>query len=141
MALSLEDRVAIGDLYSRFAFAIDSSDADAWLSSFTEDATFIGRDTWVGHDGIKQMIAATIATVETRPMQRAQHHFYNLVVDGDGTTAKASCYLTWTGDNSGTISSPMLAVYVDELAKVDGAWKFARKEIRYDVPRLSALGL
>ena len=54
------DRVAILDLYSRYCFAIDSSDAGAFGDCFLPDGVFdvVDRGTFAGRDAIQNMIIA-----------------------------------------------------------------------------------
>ena len=40
MSISIEDRLAIHDLYSRWCVTIDDGDAEGWADTFTDDAVF-----------------------------------------------------------------------------------------------------
>ena len=50
--LTLQDRLEIADLYTRYNTTIDGGDADGWADTFTADGEFAGqfkgRDALVG---------------------------------------------------------------------------------------------
>ena len=56
--ISIEDRFALQDLLSAYAWALDTGDTEALVACFTEDArmvevVFEDPDIWEGHEGIR----------------------------------------------------------------------------------------
>jgi len=60
-----------------------------------------------------------------------RHWSSNLVIDGDGDAATASCYMLVVDANDrGRVA--VVGRYDDELRKVDGAWRFTNRRITFD---------
>ena len=53
------------------------------------------------------------------------------VIDGDGDSATHTCYLNLVQSKEAGKTLAM-GLYRDELKKIDGAWKFTRREVTID---------
>jgi uncharacterized protein (TIGR02246 family) len=119
------DEEAIRAVIARYNLYGDSGRFDEMLSLFVEDATVVVDGTSYG--GIGQ-IRALFTTAAGPVPEHVRHHTSTHVIDVDVDRASARCYfqvLTSQGlDHWGR--------YRDELVKVDGAWRFARREVRVD---------
>ncbi len=118
--LSTEDRLAIYDLYARYAWALDSGDIDSYAALFTEHGRFGDK---VGRDVIRDYVAQLTGAADWAGTQ----HFNNQIVflDGDATrcTLKAYCAITRRGSD-GETRLRRSGTYRDVCVKVDGTWLF-----------------
>ncbi len=131
MPLSVEDQLAIQQLYARYNHAIDSGNGAGWASTFAEDGvfssatgTFSGREQLAGFGtGFAQRL-------------KARHWTNNLVIEGDAGKATGTCYLALFRLTPGEQPPAHIlttAIYNDELAKgADGAWRFTRRTVTGD---------
>ena len=121
--LSAEDRLAIMDLSARYCHATDSHNAEAWADTFTADGAIEApQGTSQGRDALMQFAAGVNGA-----MPKVRHHVSNLVISGDGDSATMSSYLNLINtDGNATVFT---ATYEDQIARVDGEWKFAHRKI------------
>ena len=128
MSLSVEDQLAIQQLYARYNHALDSGKGDDWAATFSADATFSSATgTFTGTEqlaGFGNGFAQRL---------KARHWTNNLVLEGDGAKASGSCYLALFRLSPGEqppASILVTALYNDELAKgPDGAWRFTKRTV------------
>jgi uncharacterized protein (TIGR02246 family) len=121
------DRVAILDLYSRYCFAIDASDAAAFGSCFLPDGVFdvVDRGRFAGREAIENMISSS---AEGRP----RHMYMNpwiKQIDGDSATATAYFLVLnpANGENMG------YGHYEDDLVRdTDGAWRWRTRQVVFE---------
>ncbi len=118
-----EDRDAIRDLYARYGHAIDSGAAEQWADLFTGDAEFgtgLG-DPLAGREGL-------VAFAASLPPGSLHHMTTDLAidVDGDRATVQSSVLVT----SKGTVV--VAGRSVDDLQRVDGQWRIARRMFTAD---------
>ena len=133
MALaSVEDRICIEELFARYMWSIDSGDVDALVGCFTEDGSLespaVGK--YSGRGNIAEFASRFARFRESGSQMR--HVISNLLVETDGDTGSARCYLVVFLTKSG--SSRLLGPgrYECVLRKVDGAWFFQRRLVVMD---------
>lgn len=131
MPLTVEDQLAIQQLYARYNHAIDSGDGPAWAGAFTPDGVFSSATgTFTGKD----RLTAFGTAFATR--MKARHWTNNLVLDGDGNTAIGRCYLALfrlTPGEQPPATILTTAIYNDELARdAGGQWRFSRRTVTGD---------
>jgi len=118
-----EDRDAIRDLFARYCHYVDSGAAEEWAATFTDDGEFLtgGGDPLVGTEALKAFAAAL-------PRGALHHMVVNEVidVDGDQATCRSSVLVTSSGAIAVTGRSE------DELRRVDGSWRIARRTFTMD---------
>jgi hypothetical protein len=130
MGLSVEDQLAIQQLYARYNHAIDSGDIGRWVACFTPDAVFTSpAGTYTGSAEIEGF-----ARWYT-PLMQARHWTNNLVLEGDGTSARGSCYLVLFRLTPG--ETPPAAIYAtgiyrDDLRKLATGWAFSSRVATFD---------
>ena len=100
MPLSIEDQLDITELMARYNHAIDSSQAEAWADTFTDDAVFEGSAGAVS--GREELLAFVRGRDQSN---RIRHWNNNVLIDGDGDDATAKVYLV-TFDVSGPADNP-----------------------------------
>jgi hypothetical protein len=131
MSLSVDDHVAITQLYAKYNHAIDSGNGAGWAGTFSEDGTFSSASgTFTGTEQLAGFATGFAANL------KARHWTNNLVIEGDGKKATGSCYLLLyrlTPGQQPPASLLVTAIYNDELAKsADGSWRFTKRTVTGD---------
>ncbi len=128
MALSVDDQLAIQQLYARYNHAIDFGDGDAWAGCFTADGVFNGGGggPQTGTEALKAFGGGFASRM------KARHWITNLVVEGAGDGAKGKCYLMLMNLADGKATPLVTAVYHDELTKASDGWKFTSRSVQPD---------
>ena len=119
------DREEIRELVSRYALGIARGAQVGHL--FTEDGLFIQRipglppEQYQGKAALLPMYQNVADTVRPLPM------IHNHIIDIDGDTARGQCSieLRMTHDGKSMIAS---GYYDDEYRRVDGRWRFAKRD-------------
>lgn len=130
----LADRVAIIELVSNYAHALDNYDADAWVNCFTEDAIHevqAGDSTirFAGRDMLKKFVDAHIQL-----LPGTRHLMTNHVVTIDGDYAKHKCTLTGTVARPDKVYLFVSGSYESDVVKVNGEWKIKHRLTHVDNP-------
>lgn len=121
---SLEDRMAIRELHETYADAGFRCDKEQWLNCFADDCVW---NTPTGHvSGREQlkaqwdMIWSTMAAVG----------FFTVMgsceIDGDRATTRAYIREVFLARDESMMK--LVGRYDDQLVRVDGAWKFAKRD-------------
>lgn len=139
-SLSVRDRLAVHDLFARYAWALDTGDVEALLACFTPDAVIIEEvfeepDRWEGHAGIRRL-AEHYGRAPEFPGR--QHHLSQLLVEGNARrcTARSFTFVTECRGEPPYVVR-FAGYYEDELLKVNGSWLFKERVIRlWDGPVL-----
>lgn len=131
MGLSVEDRLAIQDLYSAYNHAIDYGDADAFGACFTADGSL---DTGHGDPTVGTEALTAFVAVVNQMMPGMRHSISNLLLEGDGDAATGRAYLWSYRAGASGHDVVLTGRYTDELRKVDGAWRFAVRTLDADTP-------
>ncbi|WP_201359433.1 nuclear transport factor 2 family protein [Mycobacterium paraintracellulare] len=115
-----DDEAAIRDLIAGYALALDAGDVDGCVRLFASDGEFLvyGK-TFAGHDGIAGMFRAAARGLHLTGVSR-------ITVDGDRASARSQVLFVRCGD-----LQLRPALYDDELTRVDGQWRFARRRCRF----------
>ena len=132
---SVEDELAIRELYARYSWALDTGDTDGYVALFTDDAeaseeTASGKlEVRKGRDEIRKLV---VKFHERWDFPGHQHQMAQLVFEPEGTPDRwiVRSY-AWA-----TINHPPEPPHLhwcghvrDVVAKVDGEWKIAAKDI------------
>ena len=142
----LADRAEIQEVAYRYINALDTRDADLYLSVFTEDAEYDVEGTlYRGHEELRGIITGLIASREAaaaagRPTVDLYHTNINPVIDIlSPTEARYQAYwqtLRKADDNSMRIGG--MGLIRDELVKSDGTWRIRKRVLTNFVPRTPA---
>ena len=148
---AVEDRLAIEQLLMRYAAALNTDDADTYVSLFTPDATFeLRRQTneppflgpFEGRDALrKQWFPDAPANPAAAGRFGSMRHVttnYEIDVTGDTATMRAFFIeIVSNGANTPPGSNPptihAMGRYEDELVKVDGRWLFSKRVVVTDM--------
>ena len=130
MALSPAERLAIHDLYSRYATAADSYDGDAWAALFTEDGHFtpaVGDRAGASYAG-REELAAFITDPAKRRAVNARLWTNNLLLTDHGDWVEGTCYAMSIDVGVSPPTIVATVTYRDEIVRdADGAWRFRRR--------------
>ncbi len=130
--MSIEDRLAIGDLFVRYANALDAGDVDTVVDCFTADAVL--ESPVIGQIAGR---AAIRAFAERFAAQRAggrqfRHMVTNIAAAIDGDRAHATAYLLVFITENGKSRRLPPGRYECEAIKEGGAWRFSRRVVFHD---------
>lgn len=137
------DRAEIEDLLSRYLFALDYNDLDSFEGMFTEDAVFeFARGEVAGRgniraavEGFKSAIGGIYKDVDGNPAILRHILCHSTIrVEGDRAWHTGMWFETANDgprNEHGRVTPTLgtFGIYKDELRKVDGAWKFSRRNI------------
>jgi ketosteroid isomerase-like protein len=115
-----DDHTRIRDLLAGYALALDVGDVDECARLFAPDGEFLvyGK-AYVGHDGIAGMFRAAARGLHLNGSARIE-------VEGERATARSQVLFVRAGD-----LQLRPAIYDDELTRVGGQWRFARRRCRF----------
>jgi uncharacterized protein (TIGR02246 family) len=131
---SIEDRLAINDLFVRYTTALDEGDVETVVDCFTADATLESPVIGViaGRDAIRAFAGRFAA-------QRAggtqfRHMVTNVAADIEpgGDRARASAYLLVFITQNGKSRRLPPGRYECDLVKSAGKWRFQRRVVFHD---------
>ncbi len=122
---AIADRLAIDQLVAGdYPRALDARDWDAYVATFTDDGQLtLGAQTGRGKDGIKGLLNGLPAE------PHVMHVISNLSYAISGDTATGGAYWQDIGIDDSPHGVLAAGHYVDALRKVDGVWKFTKREI------------
>lgn len=136
----LEDRFAIQDLLTRYAWALDTGDVDGLVACFVPDGVLIEdvfeeADHWRGHEQLRRL-GEHYRSVPNFPGR--QHHITQVQIDGTGERRYVRSFIFVTecrGEPPYVVR--FAGYYEDTVVKIDGAWLFSERVIRlWDGPIL-----
>lgn len=134
---SVEDTLLIHDLYARYSWALDTGDTDAYVRLYAPDAVVIenledGVREARGHDEIREFVLRFHGNPE---FPGRQHRTSQLVIlpdpEGREDHWHVRSYVLTTETKDG--KPPLLywcGAAFDTVAKVDGEWFLATREIK-----------
>lgn len=120
----LEAKDEIRELTARYCFAVAEGDPDAIVELFCPDGSFTMRErTWSGHTELRSLYEAAADAVTPKP------YIQNHVVHVTGDEATGRCGVEIRMVNKGEAYT-VAGHYLDTYRKVDGHWRFARRDFR-----------
>jgi SnoaL-like domain len=133
-----QDRAEIEDLMSRYLFAMDYGDFDAYVETFTEDGVLeFSRSTSKGRAEIKKAVAAFKEGIgklykdkEGNPAT-LRHVLLQAVIRVEANRAwTRSLWVEMANDGpNGTLKMGTFGIYEDELQRVKGRWLFSKRRV------------
>jgi hypothetical protein len=121
-----DDRDEIRDLYGRYCLHVDTGTPEQWADLFTPAGEFGGVvEPVIGTEALTRFAAENLAR------GGGMHHMVSnvaLAVDGDEAVGTASVAIYIGG------ALAIVGRYRDELRRVDGGWKFSRRNFMPDPP-------
>lgn len=130
----LEDRLAVAELFVRYATALDNGAVETVVDCFTADAVLespaIGRIA--GRDAIRDFARRFAA--QRRAGTQFRHMVTNIAaeLDPDGRQARATAYLLVLISRDGGSRRLPPGRYECDVVKQDGHWRFSRRAVFHD---------
>jgi hypothetical protein len=141
--VSVEDRLAILEIITRYSFCWDERETDAFAELFAEDAVFqtdpeapngpVIRN--VGREAIREWARGRHASHDLSKNQ-ARHIQTGTLFDEltpDRATTRTMLLITRFGPELGDFGT---GVYYDEWVKTAEGWRFASRTLRHDFPEI-----
>jgi ketosteroid isomerase-like protein len=129
---SIEDRLAINDLFVRYTTALDAGDVETIVGCFTEDGSLDSPTvgTYSGRSAIRRL-AIRFAWFREGGSQ-LRHAISNLAVKLDGNRAIATCYPLNVITRNGKSELLTPGRYECRLEKIDGERLFKHRLVILD---------
>jgi len=123
--LTAQDDAEIRQLYARYAYAIDTGDAETWADTFTPDGVF-------GNSKGRAALVEFAKTFYQRNQGHSRHWNDQLVITPTADGVTAHCYLLlWnTGTRPATLT--VAAIYRDTLVRTPNGWRFRSRAVEVD---------
>jgi uncharacterized protein (TIGR02246 family) len=119
-----DDRDDIRELYARYCLAFDQGAAVEWANCYKEDGEFVGAGEHLkGRTAMEEFLG-------NMPPSNLHRFTANHIIDLDGDRAVCRSSVLLLLD--GVIASSGRTV--DQLERVDGTWKIARRDYHGDAP-------
>ena len=133
-----QDRAEIEDLMSRYLFAMDYGDFDAYVETFTEDGVLeFSRSTSKGRAEIKKAMAVFKESIgkfykdkEGNPATLRHVRLQAVIrVEADRAWTR-SLWVEMANDGpNGALKMGTFGIYEDELQRVKGHWLFSKRRV------------
>jgi ketosteroid isomerase-like protein len=132
------DRLAIRELIDAYAHCADRRDAAGQMALFTEDTRFVvfmdARSPTATQ--VVEGRAALAPIFENLNVYRATTHFNGqstVHLDGDRATGVSYCLAHHVSEADGATTLMVASIrYLDQFARVAGAWRFAERKLYVD---------
>lgn len=136
--LEVKERLAIHELLSRAAYALDERDVEMLAASFAEDASFSMRiaggdliGPFESREGIMQLMTGAMAEQTDKRRHVVSNIFFPADADaGEGVIVVSN--LTLFATENGAISLLSAGVYRDRVVQRDGAWQLLERHLELD---------
>lgn len=126
---TVEDRLAVLELFARYNWALETNHPEQAGALFTDDGVFDGiSGTYRGPDEVAHMGAKSR---ETDGPINSQHWISNHVFEGDSERVEVRSMAMGPGFDGETFHMTFQGYYVDDIVKVEGEWKFAYRYFRF----------
>ena len=121
------EKLAIQELFARYAHAIDDLEAAAWVECFTPDGVFqVGTRAMRGQTALRGYADVHIQEI------RCRHMMANFLYEVNGNEATGQCSMLATLATAGGYKIFAQGCYVDRLVKYDGQWRIAHRRVETD---------
>lgn len=133
MTETIAARLAIEELFARYAHTIDAYDGPAWVNCFTPDGIFEvaaedGGVGFAGHAALSRFVEAHI-----RLLPGTRHVMSNHVIDfSDDSAAEHICTLSGTLSRAESVYVFANGYYRSRVECVDGEWKIRHRTVYLD---------
>ena len=131
--IAIEDRLAIEDLYSDYAWALDSGDVPGFLALFTEDGLFgdTAGNRYKGHAAISGYVTGLVTSA---PFKGRMHYISakRFTLQGEGRIGVTSYWLVTKWAKATGAKTVEVSGHADDaFVKVGGRWLFSQRIVHY----------
>ena len=127
MALDIADRLAIETLVNLYCHHADYNPPESMRGVFLPDAVWEVPAMDLRCEGIEAIVA--FFTQSRAGFGSARHVTSNLVIEGDGDQATASCYLQVIKVDEDPKQIVSFGRYQDELVRTPDGWRFRHRRV------------
>ncbi len=121
------EKLAIQELFARYAHAIDDLNPDAWVACFTPDGVFqVGTRALRGQTALRGYADVHIQEI------RCRHMMANFLYEVNGDAATGQCSMLATLATASGYKIFAQGRYVDRLVKQAGQWRIAHRKVETD---------
>jgi len=124
------DRQEITDILHRYAHALDARDWELLRTCFTEDAVADYLDLGGVNEGVQAIVSLCRGAL--KGLDASQHLIGSPLVELDGDSAKATCYLQAQHVFRGLPEGDHYLVggtYVDRVVRTPAGWRIAHRTL------------
>lgn len=128
---ALEDREEIRDLVTRYGLAMDERDMDEVRAIFCHDATVRSKDGVFAAEGIDSIVETYEGRWAALGPTFHVNHGQTITLDPhdhDSATGRVTAHAEVVRDGTVMVAA---VVYEDVYRRVDGAWRFADRNMGY----------
>lgn len=132
MSSAADDKDAIRETMARYCHALDACEFAGVAALFATDGEWT---TTYGSARGRQEIETLLTSVVPKPGEGPQrkHYITNILITLAGDTAKSvSDYLVVRESEHG-LMAVMGGTYKDDFVRLDGTWRFARKQLVHNI--------
>ena len=134
MTSALEDKLAIEELIATYNQSLDGGNYEGWLACWADDAVFDGLGKYlVGIQAIRGFADGYEVGYRQR-LPALKHYTINILSKIDGDRASSSSYVQLTTLSDKGVRILLTGSYEDDLKRIDGRWRFARRKLHQDIP-------
>lgn len=121
------EKLALQELFARYAHTVDGYDAEGWVDCFTEDGIFEveGGGSRLQFRGREALLEFVQAHIQLLPGTR--HVMTGHLAEIEGNEASHRCTLTGFLTRPGKVYTFASGWYESKLKKVNGQWKIAHR--------------
>lgn len=134
--LTDKDRLAVTEIYARYAHAFDDARAHDCAALFVADGTFAsqGRTPITGHEALEAFF-----TQATTRSPGARHFTSNIILDAVGPDrVDGSAYVMVLRITDDSVRLSSLGVYRDEFVRTDRGWLIQSRHFAPAIPEALA---
>ena len=131
--ISTTDQLAIRDVISRYAWALDTGDVEGFVACFASDGVLVWDafeepTVWQGHDALRHF-ASYFRDLPSSAGR--QHHVTNTIITPSDAGAQAKSYAAVAlRQGHGPHALHVMGYYEDSLRLENGEWCLAERVIR-----------
>jgi ketosteroid isomerase-like protein len=130
--VTIEDHEAIRELLARYCHYVDAADTERWVGLYVEEGALamnMGAPPIEGTEALRSFASARRPGI-------GLHLSANPIIAVDGEEARVESYVVVIAGND----DPQVRLagrYEDRLRRVDGSWKFVRRELHPELRKRS----
>jgi hypothetical protein len=134
--MTADDRAAVMGLIANYGICIDAGDIDGYVGNFAPDGVLENSsgDARTGQDAIREFFTHIVSIGQVGVTSPWRHVLSLPSIRGDSERCYALTYV-WIPrmGEDGRIFTPLVGKYTDEIVKIDGRWRFAKRRIQMDL--------
>lgn len=136
--MEVEDKMAILELLSRYAYGLDAAELDMVEATFAPDArmaiSIAGRGEVGPFEGREAIMGLMRKATEERRHQRRHVITNAFVAGGDENEADVVSNLTLLEVEDGRLRLVTTGIYRDRVRRTAAGWRFVERDLALDLP-------